>query len=323
MIVPPTDATEFDISFILKDSNNNKVLDTVVSSTEFEEGIFFTTNNGCGNELGTAVPSNLVANMNADGTVAVSWDGVSEDGYGYNIYRNDLLYRTIPEATSFVDHNILQGGYCYYAKFLSFGGETEGASNESCANAGEGCDPPTNLDYETTGSQFKIKLKWDKPDTPGLTGFYIYRKFENGDYKKIKALGSSSTSYTDNSLTQVGTYSYKVYAYYKDIECYSAPAAWIYDDNQFALVVYWSPTAVDENATGVNLYPNPTKDSFTVEAENLQHVTVFNTLGQVIYNGSCEGNTTVIDLHNADSGMYLVKVTTSAGETIQKLSVIR
>lgn len=320
---PPTDATEFDISIILKDSNNNKVFDTLVSSTVLEEGIFFTTNNGCGNPLGTAVPTNLVANMAADGTIAVSWDGVSEDGYGYNVYRNDLLYRTIPDATSFVDHNVAQGGYCYYAKFLSFGGETEGASNESCANAGEGCDPATNLDYETTGSQHKIKLKWDKPDTPGLTGFYVYRKFENGDYKRIKALGASSTSYTDNSLTEVGTYSYKVYAYYKDIECYSAPAAWIYDNNQFALVVYWSPTSVDENAFGVNLYPNPTKDSFTVEAEDLQHVTVFNTLGQVIYNAACEGNSTVIELQNAGSGMYMVKITTASGETIQKLSVIR
>jgi len=320
---PPTDATEFDISIILKDSNNNKVFDTLVSSTVLEEGIFFTTNNGCGNPLGTAVPTNLVANMAADGTIAVSWDGVSEDGYGYNVYRNDLLYRTIPNATSFVDHNVAQGGYCYYAKFLSYGGETEGASNESCANAGEGCDPATNLDYETTGSQHKIKLKWDKPDTPGLTGFYVYRKFENGDYKRIKALGASSTSYTDNSLTEVGTYSYKVYAYYKDIECYSAPAAWIYDNNQFALVVYWSPTSVDENAFGVNLYPNPTKDSFTVEAEDLQHVTVFNTLGQVIYNAACEGNSTVIELQNAGSGMYMVKITTASGETIQKLSVIR
>lgn len=320
---PPTDATEFDISIILKDSNNNKVFDTLVSSTVLEEGIFFTTNNGCGNPLGTAVPTNLVANMAADGTIAVSWDGVSEDGYGYNVYRNDLLYRTIPDATSFVDHNVAQGGYCYYAKFLSYGGETVEASNESCANAGEGCDPATNLDYETTGSQHKIKLKWDKPDTPGLTGFYVYRKFENGDYKRIKALGASSTSYTDNSLTEVGTYSYKVYAYYKDIECYSAPAAWIYDNNQFALVVYWSPTSVDENAFGVNLYPNPTKDSFTVEAEDLQHVTVFNTLGQVIYNAACEGNSTVIELQNAGSGMYMVKITTASGETIQKLSVIR
>ena len=321
---PAIDATTFEISIILKDSQNNKVLDTTCNSADFEEGIFFITNNGCGNELGTSVPSNLVATMVSDGSVNVSWDGVNEEGYGYNVYRNDLLYRTIPEATSFVDNNIVQGGYCYYAKFLSYGGETEGQSNESCANAGEGCDPPTNLDYETTGSQHKIKLKWEKPNTAGLTGFYIYRKMEGEQYKRIKALGSSATDYTDNSLSQEGTYSYKVYAYYKDIECISAPAAWIYDDNKFELTVYWSTTGVDEDLAGkVNLYPNPTKDSFTVECDDLRQVTVFNTIGQVIYNAPCDGNATVIDLHQAESGIYMVKIVTANGEIVKKLSVIR
>ena len=320
---PPTDDTAFELTLILKDADNNKVLDTTCNSADFEEGIFFVTNNGCGNELSNAVPTNLVAQLDGD-AINVSWDGVNETGYGYNIYKNDLLYRTIPEATSFVDNNVTIGGYCYYAKFLSFGGEAEGQSNESCANVGEGCDPAMNLDYETTGSQHKIKLKWDRPaNTEGLTGFFVYRKAEGGMYKRIKALGSSATNYTDNSLSLEGVYSYKVYAYYKDIDCTSAPAAWIYDNNQFELTVYWSATGVDETAAGVNLYPNPTKDSFTVEAEGLQHVTVFNTLGQVIYNAPCEGNSTVIDLHQAGSGMYLVKVVTTSGETIQKLSVIR
>ena len=321
---PPTDATAFNLTIILKDAQNNKVLDTTCNSADFEEGIFFVINNGCGNELSTAVPSNLVAQKDGD-VINVSWDGVNETGYGYNIYRNDLLFRTIPEATSFVDNNVTLGGYCYYAKFLSFGGEAEGQSNESCANVGEGCDPATNLDYETTGSQHKIKLKWDRPEnTEGLTGFYVYRKPEGGFYKKIKALGSSATNYTDNSLSQEGVYSYKVYAYYKDNDCTSAPAAWIYDSNQFELTVYWSTTGVDENAAGnVNLYPNPTKDSFTVEGEDLRQVTVFNTIGQVVYNAPCDGNNVVIDLHQAPTGIYMVKIATTKGEIVKKLSVIR
>ena len=315
------------MNIILKDSQNATVYTFAGSSNDLPEGVFFEANNGCGGVPGTGVPSNLVAvrDENNSSDILVSWDGVEDEGYGYNVYRDGILNHTVLEGTSFVDHNAPLGGHCYYVVFLSSGGENPGQSNESCANAGDGCYPPTNFTYEVT-PQHKIKLLWEKPDpADGLSGFYIYRKGENdADYTKIKTTGSSATNYTDNALTQEGVYYYKILAYYHNIECYSAPASWIENDNQFYLEVYFDPTGVGESvAHNVNLFPNPTKNSFTVEGDDLQEVMVYNMVGQLVYSGRCEGNTSVINLSDVESGLYMVRVITAKGETTKKLSVIR
>ena len=323
---PPT-AEVPNMNIILKDSQNNSVFTFSGSSNNLEEGVFFETNNGCGNQQGISVPTNLVAvrDETNPNDINVSWDGVEEEGYGYNIYRDGILNHTVINGTSYVDHNAPMGGHCYYVVFLSMGGENPEASNESCANAGEGCYPATNLTFETTNMN-KVKLMWERPEiSDGLSGYIIYRKAENeADYKKIKTNGSSSTNYTDGALVEEGTYRYKVIAYYHNIECYSAPANWIYDENQFYVNVYWSPTGVSESMDhNVSLFPNPTKDSFTVEGEDLQEVMVYNTVGQLVYNSRCEGNSALINVSALDSGLYMVRVITANGETTKKLSVIR
>lgn len=315
------------MNIILKDAQNNSVFTFSGSSNDLQEGVVFTTNNGCGNQQGVSVPTNLVAvrDENNPNDINVSWEGVPEEGYGYNIYRDGILNHTVISGTSFVDHNAPMGGHCYYAVFLSLGGENMESSNESCANAGDGCYPATNLNVEET-AQHKVKVVWERPEiTDGLSGFYVYRKGENDeDYVKIKTAGSSATNYTDAGLTEEGYYNYKVVAYYHSIECYSAPAAWIDDPNQFYVTAYYDPTGLGESiAHKVSLFPNPTKDSFTIEGEDLQKVMVYNTVGQMVYSGSCQGNSAVINLSDVESGLYMVRVITANGETTKKLSVIR
>ena len=43
----------------------------------------------------------------------------------------------------------------------------------------------------------------------------------------------------------------------------------------------------------------------------------------MVYNQTCEGNRAVINLGNVEAGLYMVKVVTASGESIQKVSVIR
>ena len=322
--VPTSEVTN--MGFVIKNSQNTTVYNYSGSSNDLAEGIFFTANNGCGNTTGTGVPSNMVASISDDNlyNINVSWEGVSDEGYGYTIYRDGLLYRLIPDATSFVDENVSMGGHCYYAGFLSNGGENGEYSNESCANAGEGCAPATGLDYEKTSS-FKTKLLWQKPvPSDGLSGFVIYRKAEGGEYERIKLAGAGTTSYTDNSSLEEGHYYYKVVAYYQGIDCTAAPAAWVGDDNQYYLHVYYSPTGVEEIESGkMALYPNPTNDCFTVEATGMTHVTVFNMVGQVVYTADCTADVMNINLGNVESGIYMVRVETANGEINGRINVVR
>ena len=314
------------MSFTIKNSQNSTVYTYSGSTNNLEEGIFYTANNGCGNNPTAGVPSNLHATLANDNlyNINVSWDGVNDEGYGYTIYRDGLLYRLIPNATSFVDENVTLGGHCYYAGFLTNGGENGEYSNESCANAGEGCAPATHLDYEQT-STFKTKIKWQKPvPADGLSGYIIYRKAEGGEYERIKLAGASSTSHTDNSALEEGHYYYKVVAYYQTIDCSSAPAAWVGDPNQFYLHVYYSPTGVDENgASQVAVYPNPTNSSFTVEAEGMTHVSVYNLVGQMVYSADCNADMTTVNLGNVESGIYMVRIMTANGEVNTRVNVIR
>lgn len=315
------------MTIILKNSQGSNEFTYSGSSANFPEGIFYEGNNGCGNAQGTGAPANLYAVVDETNhnDIHVTWDPVPEEGYGYNIYRDGVHYRTIPEGNSFTDYNTADGGHCYYATFLSYGGENEEASNEYCANAGEGCNYPTNLDYERVGVYFKPKLKWVLPENAeGLSTIEIYRKKEGESFKQYRTLDPYKTNYTDNSLNQEGNYSYKVYCYYEDTDCLSAPAYLLHDHNKFQLDLYWSPTAVDESlAQEINVFPNPTSSSFTVEGASLKQVMVYNTVGQLVYSVYCNGDSTVVNLGNVENGFYMVKVVTAYGEAVKKVTVIR
>ena len=322
----PTGAA-FTMAFTIKDSQNNSVYTYSGSSDAFPEGIFFETNNGCGSTAGQGVPTNLVAVVDEDNAnnIKVSWDPIRPDGYGYTVYRDGLLHRLIPNGTSFVDENAPQGGHCYVVGYLYYGGENGQYSNESCASAGA-CYPATNIDFEYTGASYKIKLKWEKPEPhDGLSGYYLFRKFgEDGTYERIKLLGASATSYTDNSANQEGDYYYKLYAYYGELDCTSSPAYWIYDHNQFYLHAPYSYDGVnDMESNGVSVFPNPTTSRFTVEGQGLNHIMVYNLMGQMVYEMACQGESVDINLNNVESGVYMVRILTDNGDVTKRITVIR
>ena len=323
----PTQTGSFNMAFTIKDSQNNAVYTYSGSSDDLEEGIFFETNNGCGNSTGDGIVTNVVALVDEDNpnNINVSWDPIRPDGYGYTVYRDGLLHRLVPEGTSFVDENAPDGGHCYVVSYLYYGGENGQYSNESCASAGA-CYAPTNIDFEYTGNNNKIKLKWEKPEpSTGLSGYYLFRMTgDDGTYERIKLLSASATSYTDNTTNQIGFYNYKLYAYYQYLDCTSAPAYWIYDHNQFYLHVYYSPAGVEEmESSSVSVFPNPTTSRFTVEGQGLKHVTVYNMVGQMVYEMECQGESVDINLNDVESGVYMVRVSTANGDVTKRITIIR
>ena len=316
----------FNLNFAIKDSQNNTVYSYSGSSTDMTEGVFYEGNNSCGNAIGDGCPFNLVALVDDENpnNIHVSWDPIAAEGYGYNVYRDGVLHRLIPEGTSFVDEDTEIGGHCYLVTYFYYGGENGQYSNESCATSGA-CYAPTDFTFEYT-SAFKPKLKWQKPEpSEGLSGYFIYRRNgEDGEYVRIKMTSANSTSYTDNTLSENGHYYYKIYAYYQDMDCYSAPAAWIYDPNQFYLHVYYSTDGVDEQMeNAVSVFPNPTTSRFTVEGQGLNHVTVYNLMGQKVYEMECRGGSADINLSDAEAGIYMVRVSTVNGEVTKRITVIR
>ena len=109
-------------------------------------------------------------------------------------------------------------------------------------------------------------------------------------------IGASSVNCTDNTLQEEGDYYYRLYAYYRDLDCTSSPANRHYYDNVFELHVYYSPTGVDENEAQVKVYPNPAKGFVMIEAEGMTSVSIYNALGQCMLEREVAENQTTLNL---------------------------
>ena len=311
------------ISIVIKDAENNTVYTYTGTSSNMTQGIFLEANNGCGYEM-TSVPYDLSTEA-GDDSVLLHWELQGADPeYGFIIYRDEQVYTMVndPTARSFVDEDF-STGHCYMVTAIGYGGESE-ESNEYCASAGD-CMNASNMYFEYVGDNYKIKLLWDRPEvSEGLSGYYLYRKQgEDGTYERIKLLGASARSYTDNTTNEEDFYFYRLYAYYRNIDCTSAPATAKYNPDQFYLRVYYSPTDVVENATlPVNVFPNPADHSLKVEADGMTRVSVFNMLGQLVYESACEGNVLNFNVSGWSEGVYLLKVQTAEGMMSRRVSIV-
>ena len=87
--------------------------------------------------------------------------------------------------------------------------------------------------------------------------------------------------------------------------------AWVYVDGYD-----W----INESNESVSVYPNPTSDNVNIAAPGINHVTVMNTLGQVIYDGHVDGNMTTLDMSSYQAGVYMVRVTTENGQSVKLVS---
>lgn len=99
---------------------------------------------------------------------------------------------------------------------------------------------------------------------------------------------------------------------------------WIKDLNTHLPVFYNNNTNVIENETIVaTIYPNPTNNDVTIEAEGLKHITISNMLGQIVYDGNASGNAFEYDFSKHKTGIYLIRIETVNGVAVKKVSVTR
>lgn len=310
------------VTFKIKDENNTVVYQFSGNSNDVPAGVLYSGQNRCGNAAPTGVPPTITATQNGN-NIILSWEGSAKTNYGFNIYRDGLLCK-LSNGNEFVDEAPQIGGHCYQMCILGEGGESD-FSNETCATVGEGCNPPRNL----TGfhqTNHKPGIRWEAPENAtGLNGYYIYRK-ENADgsYERKKITGANVLEFKDNAgLTYGNWYYYKVVAYYKAIDCSSAPAQ-AADGDEFFVKVLYSEDGVEEYmAQEVKVYPNPAKDVITVKAEGITSVMVYNSLGQKVFEKSLNADEMSIGTSGFESGIYMIRIIADGNEITRKVSVVK
>ena len=77
---------------------------------------------------------------------------------------------------------------------------------------------------------------------------------------------------------------------------------------------------IGENNESVSVYPNPTTGNVNILASGINHITVLNALGQVVYDSDANGNMTTLDMHQYQAGVYMVRVKTENCESVKLVS---
>ncbi|MBR6438168.1 MAG: leucine-rich repeat domain-containing protein [Bacteroidales bacterium] len=93
--------------------------------------------------------------------------------------------------------------------------------------------------------------------------------------------------------------------------------------NGFYEFIEVEPQAVSEVENVISaVYPNPTKGVVKIEAENIKNVSIFNSLGQIIFENASSGDAFEYDFRNNEAGLYFIKVETTNGVETKRVTVL-
>lgn len=310
----PTQTIE-QMSFTVKDADGKTVTSFEGSSADLTNGLIFIVNNTCDNGLNHDAPKNLSASR-AENDIVLVWEAPLGEVNHYAVYRDHLLY-ALAESNQFTDGGAANDFHSYYITSLNDIGESD-PSNICNVQPGSECVAPSNLRYEMVNN--KVKLIWDAPDADNLTGYFVYRRSNGEEFKRIKSI--TTTSYSDNINSQDNNvYEYAVAAYYQADGCTSAyaiaqdhpelnyvtvnktaiPLHLTYSISGYDVTLNWEAPLLAESFNvyrdGEKIAEGLTDTTFTVEGLNDIRVYCFTVTGQTSIMESSPSNEAIVDMN--------------------------
>ena len=259
------------------------------------------------------IPTNLRVEATTPGKAKISWD-VPEDETvaGYMLYRRpkggEFKRIKLTSNTNYTDNLSGQPDGFYEYTVTAYYQETHCESGYATA-AGH---PELNfVEFNKTIipqhlyfyiHEGRVILEWEEGSV--AEGYNVYRNGERIGH------GVTGHAFVDYSATPAETYNYTITGHTAHVE----------SNHSNAVYVDWT-TDVNENTVdqSISVYPNPTKSTVTIEAEDLRQIRVFNVMGQtVICQTTLEDNIT-IDLSAQPNGCYFIETTTAQGCTTTKI----
>ena len=149
------------------------------------------------------------------------------------------------------------------------------------------CDAPSNLSLSMANDE--IALNWDASAT--AISYNVYR-----DGTKIATV--NETSFVDNELEDLHEYCYKVTA-----NCNGYMES---DPTNEACIAFMGVS--DNETASFKLFPNPVNDFLTITGEGIDHIVIYNILGQIVEEYETNENSLTISTSNLNNGVYLLKI---------------
>jgi len=76
---------------------------------------------------------------------------------------------------------------------------------------------------------------------------------------------------------------------------------------------------VSAGSAAIRVYPNPTKTSITVKSESeLGLITLYNLLGEMVYNEKTDKNESQLDMSSLSSGIYFLRCNNSFAKIVKE-----
>lgn len=176
------------------------------------------------------------------------------------------------------------------------------------------CTPPTDFagEYEYQDGVFGTKLTWNCDYDPSK--FKVYRSEDGVEYTEIATVDSDKREYFDE--VGIGSYYYKVTAYSN--ACESTPA----QTSENTDYVYVTVTSVGEHNVNAEIFPNPAKEQLSIQAAGITEVSLYNTIGQLVYHYNGLTNSLGINTSDLESGIYIINVVTGEGFVSRRVVIM-
>ena len=158
----------------------------------------------------------------------------------------------------------------------------------------EMCDAVKDLKGEFAGND--IVLNWTADN--GQTVFEVYRG-------TVLVGTTEETSFTESGLSGK-EYVYSVRAIYDDCNG-------LFSD----VTVKNTESTIENTAIEASIYPNPSRDNFTIVCNDMTYVTVYNVVGNKIMEANVDGSNYVIN--GLESGVYFVEIKTNEGNLVKRI----
>ena len=224
--------------------------------------------------------------------------------YDFNITTNTISANPVLDFASTPGFNAAIAGGCFIGEY----------NGNTCWYGNAQQDPNLIGIYEIEGGTPGPGPGPGPQPTEGILGAYLLR---NGEF--VNFFGPNTTSYVDEGL-EAGEYEYTIIVAYDgepDVTYYATSCG----DDVIAVI---DDLGTAENDEIINsIYPNPTKAELYINATSMKHVTVFNTMGQVVFSLDVDTDNYVLNMGQYEAGVYMVKVDTVDGSSVKRITVVK
>lgn len=253
------------------------------------------------------IPTNLRVEIATPVKAKLSWDAPSDESVsGYFVYRRpkggEFKLIKILTNNTYTDNLNSQPDNWYEYAVTAYYRDNECESGYATAEGNPELNfvafnktiIPTDLDFLI--HEGLVILQWKEGST--AEGYNVYREGEHIGY------GITGNSFVDYFASPQQSYHYVI----------TGATAHLESNASNVVFVDWT-TNVDENTSNkeISIYPNPTENIVTIEADGLRQVRVFNVTGQEVKSLMTSEGTVTIDLSTQPKGCYFIETTTNHG----------